>query len=42
MSLGAEIIGKLMQQHGGEFRQEALPGNRVRFQLGFPLQHLVV
>jgi PAS domain S-box-containing protein len=42
MSLGAEIIGKLMQRHGGEFRQEALPENRVRFQLVFPLQHVVV
>lgn len=40
MSLGAEIIGKLMRRHGGEFRQEALPADRVRFQLDFPLQQV--
>jgi len=40
MSLGAEIIGKLMQQHGGSFQQEMLAGDKVRFQLTFPLANV--
>jgi len=37
MSLGAEIIGKVMQQHGGEFHQDSLENDKVRFRLDFPL-----
>lgn len=42
MTLGATIIGGLMQKHGGSFRQEALPDDTVRFRLDFPLQHVGV
>jgi hypothetical protein len=42
MALGAEIIAKLMEQHGGVFRQEAVPDDKVRFQLDFPQQKVVV
>jgi PAS domain S-box-containing protein len=40
MSLGGEIIGKLMQQHGGSFRQDAMPDDCVRFRLDFPLEQV--
>jgi PAS domain S-box-containing protein len=38
MSLGSEVIEKLMERHGGAFRREDLPEDKVRFQLDFPLE----
>jgi PAS domain S-box-containing protein len=36
MALGSDIIRTFMQQHGGDYRQERLPGGIVRFELSFP------
>ncbi|HKD08301.1 MAG TPA: GAF domain-containing protein [Bryobacteraceae bacterium] len=36
MALGSDIIRTFMQQHGASYRQERLPGGKVRFELSFP------
>lgn len=36
MALGSEVIRTFLGQHGGTYRQERLPGGKVRFELSFP------
>ena len=36
MALGSDVIRTFLQQHGGTYRQEQLPGGKVRFELSFP------